>query len=204
MEYSLLIDQESLMPFVLKRTNILSQDEVTLTYTNITTKELILPEKGWYYSSYFPEFKLNNNTKTSLISTGTQAPDFQIKDISNDNIYSLSSSKSKVLLLEFFIKNCGYCVEAVSKLNKLQQQYKEKGLDILGINPYDSKENIRNFIANNNPDYKVTVNGQNVAEKYGVSFYPSVILIDRSGKVIFSGSFDEAKIDNVLKNLIKL
>src|SRR5690606_13809559 len=106
----------------------------------------------------------------------------------------LNSFNKKIVLLEFWIRNCGYCISAVPKINALIKAYESKGLEVIGINPEDTKQQIGTFYRENKPLYNtlIDINGT-VVSKYGVNAFPQVVLINK-GKIIYSGTLDINKI----------
>jgi thioredoxin-related protein len=85
----------------------------------------------------------------------------------------------------------------------LYEKYKEKGLVIIGIDPYDKKEDgIEKFLSKRGVNYTVLLKGKDVAKDYHVSGYPTVYLIDKNGKILFSMagySSGEDMLDGIIK-----
>jgi thiol-disulfide isomerase/thioredoxin len=124
------------------------------------------------------------------IALHTIAPDFTLPGL-QDSV-SLSSLRGKVVLLEFWIRNCGYCIEAVPALNGYPNVY--------AINIHDTPADIALFAKNHKAGYKMLYNGEKVAELYGVDGYPTVVIVDRAGKVVYFGAgVNKTAIDAVLK-----
>ena len=62
------------------------------------------------------------------------------------------------------------------------------------------KEDISWFCDKHKLTYKVLINGKDVAEKYGVSGFPTIILINKEGKVLYSGiGVDKVKIETLIE-----
>jgi len=97
---------------------------------------------------------------------------------------------------------------ALPDLQDLHERYDEKGVQIIGINPYDTKEDddIDNFLAKRGITYTVLLGGKDVAKEYNVSGYPTIYLIDKEGKILFTqvgyGAGTETKLEEIIvKNL---
>jgi len=116
---------------------------------------------------------------------------------------SLDELKGKVILLDFWIKNCGPCIQSVPHLNELQNKFKGKNLKIISINSYDSKEEVSWFCNKHKTDYTVLLNGKAVAGKYGVSGFPAFFIIDKTGKIIYSHAGYETSIGSEIEQVIK-
>ena len=130
--------------------------------------------------------------------------DLRIKDI-NGKIINLSKYKDKTILVVNVASNCGF-TKQYSSLQKLYDQYNEKGLVVMGIpsNQFGGQEpgtnqEIKNFCETNfNITFpitnKVDVKGDNIHEiynwakiNYGKSAIPKwnfhKILINKNGKI---------------------
>lgn len=110
-------------------------------------------------------------------------------------------------MLDFWIKNCGPCIQSVPHLNELQKKFKDKNFKLISINSYDSKEDISRFCNKHKIDYMVLVNGKRVAKEYGVSGFPTFFIIDKSGKIIYSHIGHDAskqlEIEQVINNALQ-
>ncbi len=133
----------------------------------------------------------------------TIAPQWTLISLKGDTL-SLSDFKGKVVLLDFFYKSCMPCVWALPALQSLHEKYSDKGLVVLGINPFDTKEDdIEGFLKKQGVTYTVFLNGENIAEKYRVSGYPTMYLIDKKGKILHVqtgyGEGVEQKLEKIIK-----
>ena len=154
-------------------------------------------EDSWYYSTYSKDYKPYKPLEERLIKVGENAPEWELKALKDDSLSSLTQYKGKVILLEFWIVNCGFCIAAIPKLNEIAERYDEKRFQIIGINARDPKENIEKFKRKNKSNYAIAYDGEATAEKYGVIAFPVVVLLDKAGKVIYSGAFDPAKTEHL-------
>src|SRR6185503_1959515 len=77
----------------------------------------------------------------------TLAPSWQLLSLADEKI-SLTELKGKLVLIDFFYKSCYPCMQALPASQTLNEKYKDKGLRIIGIDPYDKKEDdIAAFLA---------------------------------------------------------
>ena len=60
-------------------------------------------------------------------------PAISLKDI-DGNVTDIASYKGKAVLINFWGLRCGSCIDEMPHLNKLYDDYKDKGLVILGVN----------------------------------------------------------------------
>ncbi|TXC76930.1 TlpA family protein disulfide reductase [Luteibaculum oceani] len=139
-----------------------------------------------------------------LLANNTPAPNFTLISIDGDSI-SLDDYKGKVVLLDFFYKSCHPCMKALPLLNDLHHKYAEKGLVILGINPFDDIKNddMRNFLTKREVKHLSLFGANKVAAQYNVSAYPTFYLIDKTGKITYQQSGYGQVIDQELEDTIK-
>jgi peroxiredoxin len=126
-----------------------------------------------------------------LLPSGTKAPSWSL--ISSDNkSYSSKQINNKIVLLDFFYMACFPCSKAIPHLQKLYDHYKDKGLEIYGINPFDKvksksdKSKFEKFIQKYGITYPIMLNAENTAKEFHISGYPSLYIIDPKGIILYS------------------
>ncbi|MEO6001229.1 MAG: TlpA disulfide reductase family protein [Chitinophagaceae bacterium] len=185
--YKIIVEGNSYLPIAVLQTNDLNNDFIKTSFTSIETNTTSPSELSWYYSTYTNDYKLAaQRSNDQLVANGSLAPDWKLEIYNNNKTISLNYLKGQVILLDFWIKNCGPCIQSVPHLNELQNKFKDKNFKLISINSYDSKEDINWFCNKHKADYPVLLNGKSVAEKYGVSSFPTFFIIDKTGKIIYS------------------
>ncbi len=202
--YKVAIDKETFLPSLVIQTNDAEPKDYMLTSFTEFKPDVNAPsELSWYYSTYTNDYKPASEKRLTLIKQNTVAPDWQ-SGYFNNNSVTLSKLKGNVVLLEFWIKNCGYCIAAVPKVNALIGKHKGEKLQVIGINMHDSKEDMNSFYQRNQPNFKTVYdNNGKITNDYGVEAFPTVVLIDKKGSVLYSGDFDQEQIERLLKMLLK-
>ena len=113
--------------------------------------------------------------------------DFTQKDTSGNKV-KISKFKGKVFLLEFWGSWCGPCREENPGLIKIYNEFKNKGFEIIGVATESKRELWLQAIKNDNLNWVniSDVNGdKNKASViYGVSYYPTNILVNREGIIV--------------------
>src|ERR1051326_1681723 len=66
------------------------------------------------------------------LKAGTQAPDFNVKDLSGKNV-TLADYKGKVVLINFWATWCEPCRQEIPWLIEMQDKYGPKGFTVLGL-----------------------------------------------------------------------
>ncbi|MDN5278374.1 MAG: hypothetical protein PWR01_2339 [Clostridiales bacterium] len=142
------------------------------------------------------------------LSVGDMAPEFSLPNLSTDKMESLQDFLGKPIVLFFIQSACYSCLQEAKALQQVKEKYGEKinivavGVDLLG------KPMLVSWAAHNNINYPVLLDPIfSVPEKYGFSFTPSSVIIDKDGKIamIHAGyrpqdikSFEE-KLDELLE-----
>ena len=199
--YKIFIDKSTLTPYQIIQTNNGEPNDFMLTaFKNIIYNAENPPELSWYYSSYLAEFKILNEKVIATIKAKTKAPDFNLAYANSKDSLSLTSLKGNLVLLEFWIKNCGYCISAVPKFNSLVTKFERSKFKVVGINLEDDNKGIELFYNRNKPAFKTVTGDKKISETYGVNEFPTVVLINKKGVVIYAGNLNMEKIETLIEN----
>ncbi len=131
------------------------------------------------------------------------APQWKLPSLTGDSV-SLSELKGKFILLEFWFPRCGSCLAAVPHISEIANTYKEKGLEVYGIEFKEyEKDKLMDYVIENKINIPTLYNGEDVAVAYSVMAAPTFFLIDRSGKIVNmqNGWGKQKLIDAIEKNL---
>lgn len=201
--YRILINPVTYFPYQVIETNSVDQAAYSTiaTFTEIKTSPIKPEVTSWYYSSYQQAYSLEKEQVTAPIPLGTILTDWTLPEFDGKSNPILKSSQltGKVILMDFWIKNCGPCMESFPYLKELQAKYGTDKFQLLAINAYDKKEDVAFFYIRERPNYKMLYMGKTFAKQMGVSGYPTVVLVDKAGKVIYTGGFDHEKIEAMIK-----
>jgi peroxiredoxin len=112
------------------------------------------------------------------------APAFELKDI-NRRTVRLSDFKGKVVLLNFWATWCAPCRAEMPDLVKLQNEYRSKGLQVVGMTyPAYTRAGVRHLARRLKLNYPILLGTGGLAVQYGVSeALPTTIVIDREGQI---------------------
>jgi len=122
--------------------------------------------------------------ETPYFTTGESISGFSTKDI-NGNKIKINDLKGKVVVMNFWFINCPPCRKEIPFLNELVEQYKDStGVVFIGI-ALDSKSELREFLKKEPFNYTIIDNGRFITGKYGITAYPTHLVLDKEGKVYF-------------------
>jgi thiol-disulfide isomerase/thioredoxin len=132
-------------------------------------------------------------------AVGSKAPDFTVETVSVPTASaSLKNRQGKVVLLDFWATWCGPCKQITPVLEALYDKYKGEGLDAMAIS-----DEAREIVAINEKKspHKIPVylDSDSKANKaFGVTGLPTVIVIDRTGTIVFQTTgFGEGTVDEL-------
>jgi cytochrome c biogenesis protein CcmG/thiol:disulfide interchange protein DsbE len=120
---------------------------------------------------------------SASVAENQQAPDFTLTSIDGKSI-TLSDYRGTVVLLDFWATWCGPCRMEIPELSTLYATYKDQGLVIISIDLQEKPSDVGTFAEQNGMVWMVVVDQDGaVADKYGIQYIPTLILIDTEGKI---------------------
>lgn len=138
-----------------------------------------------------------------LQSGNVTAPDFTLPDLNGKNV-ALSSFRGKWVILDFWGSWCMWCIKGFPELKKAYEQYAGK-LEVVGVDCGDTQEAWKAAVQK----YKLpwahlyNGNGQEVLQQYGVSGFPTKVIIDPEGKIVNITSGEDPEFYNILEKHLK-
>ncbi len=138
-------------------------------------KELIKTETKQKINSEYPEkYPRINWTLKNL----------QGKDI------RLSDYQGKPVLLVFWATWCPYCKKLLPGVNRVYEKYKAKGFTVIAMNIREDG-NPKAYMKKRGFNFEVALDSDLVAKRYGVNGTPTLIFIDKSGKILGYANFSD-------------
>jgi len=116
-------------------------------------------------------------------AAGPTAPDFTLTDVTGKE-YSLRQFRGKVVVVNFFTIWCQPCRAEMPDLNKIYREYKDQGLQMLGICLKTDPVQLRFLAQQMKLDYPFLLGTDKVEADYGsIAIVPTTFIIDRQGKI---------------------
>jgi thiol-disulfide isomerase/thioredoxin len=137
-----------------------------------------------------PETAFKQSAVQTLVAVRQpkQAPTFELNEIDGE-VHTSESLKGKVVLLNFWATWCPPCVEELPSLNRLQQRYMNKDLEIVSVDFRETPEEMRNFLQQTPVDFPVLLDlDGRTSLAWGVFSFPSSFIIDRKGRIRYTAN----------------
>jgi peroxiredoxin len=96
----------------------------------------------------------------------------------------LSDYRGKVILLDFWATWCAPCQEEIPRFVEWQNEYRDRGLQVIGVSMDDSPEPVQKFSREFRMNYPVAIGTQDIASQYGgILGLPVNFVIGRDGRI---------------------
>lgn len=119
---------------------------------------------------------------------GAQSPDFTLESAGGGRVSLREAAAGKPVLLVFWATWCPHCNEAVSEINGIRWRLSER-LQVLAINYMENRRKVRAFVKAKRIAYPVLLDTDGkVAGRYNILGIPTYILLDRDGRIVYSGN----------------
>ncbi len=122
-------------------------------------------------------------TATALDRTPKMAHDFRLYTTRGKSV-ALSDYRGKPVVVDFWASWCGPCRTAIPALERIHQEYKERGVVVLGVNVNDD-QNPAQSMQDLGATYTGLVGGDDVAREYGVEGLPTILVVDSEGQIVY-------------------
>lgn len=140
---------------------------------------------------------------------GTQAPAFTLKQVKGEGLITLADYKGKVVLVDFWTTWCPPCRRQMPLLQSLHDdpKYKDK-LVVLSVNADEHDEvrerKVKLYLKHLKLTMPAVYADPTIMKSYRVNAFPTMILIDRQGKVIefMRGQHSEARVRKLVQEAV--
>ena len=127
---------------------------------------------------------------------GATIEDFTLPDVSGTerSLKSLAGKKGTVLL--FIAVQCPVSNAYNERMEKLAQDYKAKGIAVIGINSNvkEDADAVRGHAAENKLSFPILKDPSNkIADKLGATVTPEAYFLDASNKLLYHGRIDNSR-----------
>lgn len=120
---------------------------------------------------------------------GLPSPAWAAKDLDGRE-HRLEQYKGKVLVLDFWFRQCNYCIRAMPQVEQVADHFRAANAPVVfcGVNTDDDEADARFVVQELDLKYAVLWS-KDISQTYGIRGYPTILVIDAEGVVqgILSG-----------------
>ncbi|MDX2191984.1 MAG: TlpA disulfide reductase family protein [Gemmatimonadales bacterium] len=138
------------------------------------------------------------------IAPGAKAPAVVVNDLDGRPVDLGRVIGTKPVVLEFWATWCSLCEELMPRMKAAKQQYGDK-VAFYGVNVTvnQSKERVRRYLAQHQPPFVTLYDDKGAsARAYHVPTTSFVVIIDRAGKVTYTGTGGQQDIAGALAKAV--
>jgi thiol-disulfide isomerase/thioredoxin len=149
----------------------------------------------------FQEYLVKKSEAASSSSSGkTNATTFKVTSLDGQT-FDLSALKGKVVVLNFWFIGCAPCQVEMPGLNQVVKEFKDKDVVFIAFANDDEKA-LRTFLNKKEFHYNIIASAEQIAQEFGVSAYPTHVIIDRQGRIFVKIAGGDEKRSEDLRLLI--
>lgn len=139
-----------------------------------------------------------------------QAPNFTLVDI-NGNEVSLQQFKGSPVILDFWATWCFPCRMSIPELIKIQEEYQDKGLVVLGLSLDDPSQASNAYLREFQKEYRINyrilrANRRVLTDYFGYDrpAIPTLFFVDADGRIVNKiVGFNPTALKRVLAEVLK-
>ncbi|WP_298493963.1 TlpA disulfide reductase family protein [uncultured Algibacter sp.] len=125
----------------------------------------------------------NENKQEAIDKIDEEAPKYSLRSIKG-NKFKSKDIIGKIVVFNFWFTTCSPCKREIPQLNKLKSKYSEDDVVFIAV-ALDQEYKIEKFLRKHPFKYDIVEDGRWLASKFGVSLYPTNVIIDKNGNFKF-------------------
>jgi peroxiredoxin len=173
--------------------NLEKESEMKKFYTLAAV--LVFASAVFAYAAALPA-RAADDAEPVPAAIGTMVEDFRLPD-ADGNQHTLTSLKGKNgTVLVFLSIQCPICSAYNDRLVKLTQEYRARGINVVGINANSDEQaaEIKSYVKEKGLNFPVLKDSDNkIADRLGAAHTPEVFFLDASGRIAYHGAIDNSK-----------
>ncbi|KQL49250.1 thiol-disulfide oxidoreductase ResA [Brevibacillus choshinensis] len=140
----------------------------------------------------------------NAVKVGRSAPNFSLQQLNGPEL-ALGDLKGKGVILNFWGTWCEPCKKEMPALQQQYNQFKDKGLVVLGVNIGESPVAVEPFVKQFGVNFPILLDSESqITKLYRIGPIPTTFFISPDGDVeeIFIGQLNEAMITEKVKKIL--
>lgn len=122
--------------------------------------------------------------QTYLFDSGGRLPWFRAKDL-EDIIVDTRKLDGKILVINFWFIACKPCVAEIPSLNKLAESFTADTSIVFLAVALDGKKALKRFVEKQPIAFRTLYGGNDAAQRSNIRVYPTNIVVNRNGEVVY-------------------
>jgi thiol-disulfide isomerase/thioredoxin len=120
------------------------------------------------------------------LNIGGTAPNWLLQTSTAESLDFYQDSENTVSVILFWATWCPYCATLMPHLEVIYRKYRNKGLKFYAVDIFeDGKIDPVTYFEKKKISYTLLLNGDEVAEQYGVKGTPAIYVIGKDKKVVY-------------------
>ena len=139
----------------------------------------------------------------SGIAVGADAPVVMVRDLDGKAVDLGQYIGKKPVFLEFWATWCELCEELLPRVRAAKAAYGDR-VEFLGVNVTvnQSRDRVRRYLEKHHPPFRTLYDEEGTSTRaYEAPATSYVVIVDRSGKVAYTGSGGTQEFDGVLRRV---
>lgn len=137
------------------------------------------------------------------IKVGSKAPAVAVRDLDGKSVDLGQYLGKKPVFLEFWATWCKLCEELLPRIRAAQAAYGSE-VEFFGINVTvnQTPDKVRRYLEQHKPAFRTLYDDEGTSTRaYQVPATSYVVIVDRSGKIVYTGSGGTQDFDPVLRRI---
>jgi len=143
-------------------------------------------------------------TPSTMMPTGTPAPDFRMREPATGKTWALGDFRSPTLAVMFICNHCPFVIHVRDEITRLARDYAPRGVDFVAINsnsaeshPQDGPEHMAALSQKLGWKFPFLFDEtQSVAKAYHAACTPDFFVFDAGRTLFYRGQLDDSRPSN--------
>ena len=131
-------------------------------------------------------FLVTGHAAEPPLGVGKTAPDWSLTTGEGETLNYYEDSDAKVSVIIFWATWCPYCRTLMPNLDIVYRKYRSKGVKFYAVDVFeDGKIDPLEYFEVKQLRYPLLLDGDPVAEQFGVKRTPAVFVVDKEKKIVY-------------------